>query len=98
MMFRVLLNVLSLLKKEPKTFDEMWITGLFPKWVDFEYQLAELEKAQIIRQDEKQVYHLAELGTKLLESYPNIRLKEVDLVYNPETRSYIKLVQPSFPR
>jgi predicted transcriptional regulator len=97
MILRVLLNVLQLLKDEPKTFDQIFITDLFPRWEDLEFQLSELEQAQIVEK-EKEVYHLAELGTKLLEFYPNIRLKEVDLVYNKQVRSYVKLVYPSFPR
>lgn len=98
MIFRVLLNVLSLLKEEGKTFDQLFITGLFPRWGDLEFQLSELERAQIIRQDEKQAYHLTEMGMKMLQFYPNIKLKEVDLVYNKEERKYVKLVYPSYPR
>jgi len=101
MIFRVLLNVLSLLKREPKTFDELFASGLFPRWKDLEFQLDELEKAKIIlsnRLDEQIFYTLGALGQKFLEFYPQIKLKEVDLVYNKEERKYVKLVQRSFPR
>jgi predicted transcriptional regulator len=101
MMFRVLLNVLSLLKREPKSFDELFASGLFPRWEDLEYQLAQLKKIQIIisneAEDDQVYYTLTNLGRSILRSYPNAKLKEIDLVYNPKTRSYIKLVQPSFP-
>jgi len=102
MIFRVLLNVLQLLKDEPRTFDQIFITGLFPSWEDLEFQLSELERTKIIvsntEENGETYYALADMGRALLKIYPSIHLKTVDLVYNKEERKYVKLVHPTYPR
>jgi len=102
LIFRIFLNVLILLKSEPKTLDELMDTRLFPRREDLEHQLFSLEKAKIISgdrlDDERKFYSLTSLGREFLKYYRNIKLREVDVVFNREIHSYVKLVQPSFPR
>jgi predicted transcriptional regulator len=99
---RFLLNVIRILKEEPRTLEELMNTGLFPRREDLIYQLFQFEKAKIIAKDrldgEKNFYALTDLGREFLKCYSPIELRKVDVVFNPEIHSYIKLVQPSYPR
>jgi len=103
--FRFLLNVLTILKGDPKSFDEIfgYGGGYFPRMNDLEFQLSEMERSGIVcsnkREDDEVVYALTNLGRSILRSYPKYKLRDIDLVYNKEIKNYIKLVQPSlFPR
>jgi predicted transcriptional regulator len=102
MILRVLLNVLALLRGDPQTFDELLSSDLFPRIQDLEYQLSELERMKIIvsntEENGETYYALTDMGRAILRTYPSIHLKTVDLVYNKETRSYLKLVYPTYPR
>jgi hypothetical protein len=102
LIFRIVLNVLKLLEEEPRNVDELFETGLFPRFKDLEWELGKLEEAGIIishkRDEFEVVYALTALGTRLFEFYPEIHLKTCDLVWNEKVRKYVKLVQPTFPR
>jgi DNA-binding HxlR family transcriptional regulator len=104
MIFRYLLNILTILRGDAKSFDEIfgYGRGYFLRLEDLEFQLSEMERSGIIvsnqKEDGETVYALTNLGRSILRSYPNARLKTVDLVFNKEVRSYVKLVYPSFPR
>ena len=103
MMFRFLLNVLTILKGDPKSFDEIfgYGGGCFPRMNDLEFQLSEMERAGIVcsnKREDDVVYALTNLGRALLRTYPCIHLKTIDLVYNKQVRSYVKLVYPTYPR
>jgi predicted transcriptional regulator len=104
MIFRVLLNVLTILKGDPRSFDEIfgYGVGYFPRFEDLENQLTKLERLGIIvsnkKEDGEVVYALTNLGRSILRSYPNAKLKSIDLVYNKEVRRYVKLVYSTYPR
>lgn len=74
----IYLNILTLLKKEPKRFEDLWESGFFRREQELRMALYHLEQANCIeklRIKDSDYYVILAMGWKFLEFYSDHELR-----------------------